>query len=761
SIVNNVLTVSETAPLDAEIIFKAVGVKDSSDVKIIVTNPIEALALQTNAPQILTHGGSYALVLTPTPSDASTKAVEWVVSNNDYAYVSNGTLFVNANVPHGADLEVYAKSGSVKSEPLKFKVGIALGELELKLNGAINVLNNKSITFTVTKNPTNATNGEYEIEFVQGKDYCILSGNTILVKDDAPIGAEIIFKAVATNIAGVESDDVKIIVGIPANTITISSNAPQILTHGENYSITLTTDPEDATYKNVSWNVSNEDYAYVSNGRLFVSNNVPHGATFTVKAVVDGKDSNELTYKVGVAINSIIVEVSATSVKKGNTATLEVTTNEGATEGYGWSITQGKDYATISNGTLFVKEDVPTGAVISFKAVSASGLVSSDEISIVVAATDMEILQNTFYLVLSFEYADLDKNGKTTPILEAVVYNRLGEEIKDKKVVFELTEGSDAYVSILADGNNCRFTELKAHGTAYLNASIENLGIVEQVELNVIVPPDAVYIPEVFAQNSQFTYTYSMENPLNKEAEKLPYEAYVLTSTACQDIVYTFAHEDGTIGNDVAIYNYENGTIEFLKTGIVTVTASSNSGSRIETKASYKFNINKGFNVYTFEHAYQVAGNKGDYENNKYKGEEINFVALEKIVGWNFENANYDYGYAFVPQVALKSHAEQRGAELGTAIPNTKEGYAALRATIGGVNRIIADTKNLHINGNNVVVNASNLYVPTDTEIANYKTLFNSIWMAHGGIISAEPFSLKTEYGSDKAKASFSVRIYD
>ena len=67
----------------------------------------------------------------------------------------------------------------------------------------------------------------------------------------------------------------------------------------------------------------------------------------------------------------------------------------------------------------------------------------------------------------------------------------------------------------------------------------------------------------------------------------------------------------------------------------------------------------------------------------------------------------------------------------------------------------------MHINGNNVVVNASNLYVPTDTEIANYKTLFDSVWMAHGGIISAEPFSLEKITGDKKAKVSFFVRLYD
>ncbi len=1029
TIIDNVLTVSEFAPLDAEITFKAVGVKESSIITIVVTNAIESLSLTTSAPQILTHGANYPLQLVASPKDVSTKAVEWVVSNSDYAYVSNNTLYVYNNVPHGAELEVYAKSGNVESQKLEFNVGVALKELELELNGAVNVLNGKSITFTVTKNPADATNGEYEVvfvsgqdncvlvgntitikdeatigekiifkvvatniagiesgeveiivgipveeftisltapailtqgqyypveinvtpanatyknvtwvvsksayayvsnnllfvresvphgatfkvsaiidgkessnsliyqvgvainsiavstnvknviqgqtatltatinqgategyswvitqgseyasisnamlfvnegvetgtiikvravsesgnvkstelefivgipltalelerngavnvlngntitfavtkkpanttngeysvEFVSGQDYCVLSGNSITIKEDAPIGEEIIFKVVATNATGIESDTVKIIVGIPVVSLSISSTAPKILTHGASYPITLTTDPEDATYKNVEWFVSNKDYAYVSNNMLFVTNAIPHGATFDVYAKIGEKESNVLSYQVGVKINSITIETSATSVKKGNTASLTATLNDGATEGYNWVITQGNEYASISNNTLSVKEKAETGAIIKVKAVSASGEASSDEIEIVIAATDMEILENTYYLVLSFDYADLDKNGKTNPVLEAEVYNRLGTEIKDKNVIFELHNGSEAFVGIEKVGNSCRFTELKAHGTAYLNAKIEGLGVVETVELNVIVPPDVIYLPEVFAENPNFTYVYSMENPLNQEAEKLPFVAYAVTATACDDIVYSFTHEDGTTDNDVAIYNYETGTIEFLKTGLVTVTALSNSGSRIETKASYKFNINKGFNVYSFEHASQVTSNSGDYKNNKYNGEEINFVALEKIVGYNFENANYNYGYAFVPQVALKSQAEQRGNIDSYSENMTHDekvaAYASLRNTMSSSNnRIIADTKNLHINGNQHAVDASNLYVPTDTEIERFRQIFGSDWFAHGGIISAEPYSLKKITGDVNSKVTFSVRIYD
>ena len=177
--------------------------------------------------------------------------------------------------------------------------------------------------------------------------------------------------------------------------------------------------------------------------------------------------------------------------------------------------------------------------------------------------------------------------------------------------------------------------------------------------------------------------------------EQLPFVSTAKgTGSFCTDLIYTFRHQDGTVGDEVAIY--EDGKITFKKTGKVTLTVSSASGSRIEATNTYTFNINEGYNVHTYEELYDLV----NPVYGTYTGDlPINFVVLEKPVSLD-PNSTYEYGYSIVPAGALKPQSEQTVADIR-----------------GQHSRLQFVNISVHINGNNHPVDASQMKIYTEAEL--------------------------------------------
>ena len=226
--------------------------------------------------------------------------------------------------------------------------------------------------------------------------------------------------------------------------------------------------------------------------------------------------------------------------------------------------------------------------------------------------------------------------------------------------------------------------------------------------------------------------------------EALPFVATVdilgSNTNPCREIKYLFEHANGTMGDEVA--TYADGKITFHQTGVITVTASSDSGSAVETTVSYTFNINDGFNVYNFESAAALIDQK------YYDGQQVNFVALEKPVGAyddpNDPTYGYTYGYDFVPSTALKKHSDQTFLDVVNADKN----------------RIIAVNQSVYINGNNHALDASQIRILTDSEISAGNTEYGREFLNHGGLISAEPWTTEGPEVND-VTGQFFVKIYN
>ncbi len=746
---NGKLTVTYDAPLNTEITVQAVGVKASNIITIIVGVPLTDLEISSDAPAILTHGESYDITLVGTPEEANTKGVQWVFNNANWASVKDGKLTVASSVPHGETLTVKAVSGNVESNVLSFQVGIGISSLEVTILGKKNVDPGASTQLTVSVLPETATDKSYTWKVV-GNGRVV--NDYLIVNDDASIGDEITVTAVAAN--GVESEPKTIIVGVPVTGVSISLIGSANINPGDTRTINVSLEPTNASQMPITW-VYDETYCTIVNNSIVIKDNAPIGTQISIKAVVNGYESNPLSVTVGTPITGITVTpeiASGSKVERGTRFDLNVTlAPAGANAAYTWVFHQGGDWVEVIGNKLVIDPETPDNTVVEIEAVS--GDVTSGKLTYTITLTEKEVNAGKYFLSLSGESFNVDKNATSASTLKVELYNFNYEKVTDKEINFTVIEGAN-FVEVTKNGAACNFTAI-GHGRAFVEITVAGLDISEQVVVDAVVPPSSIILPGVFAERVGFNYNFSMYDHNDSTGAQAGKDALPFVATAgiidtnkfpCTDIVYTFRHADGTTGDAVA--TYADGKITFHKTGLVTVTASSNSGSRVETTVSYTFNINEGYNVYSFAEASNLT------QSSYYNGQIINFVALEKL---SAEYETYDsegnvtgtfikdYGYAFVSATALKKQSEQTLLEVLSARDN----------------RIIAVNKSLHINGNNHKIDASMLRVVHDPEAEKAAVNSNSTWINHGGLISAEPWTSADDPTVKDVEGDFYVYIYD
>ena len=487
--------------------------------------------------------------------------------------------------------------------------------------------------------------------------------------------------------------------------------------------------------------VEGADYATISGNILTVSESAAEGSVIKVKTAKDGVDSNIVTITVipSTYVESIFISTNSDSknVMKGSTVVLtaEVTPAGNAQSFIQWEIVEGADYATISGNALTIKSDAPSGATVKVRAVF--GDVVSNVIDLTVAATQEEINAGKYYISIANNHLIMDKNGYNAPMIYVQIFDYNFNPVSNVAVDYHIVEG-ESLLNLLPNGPICSL-EAKGHGTAKVKVSISGTTVSEEVTVDVIVPPTALTLPEVFAERPM-EYKFSMK-------DALPFNPGVVGENVCTDIAYTFTHESGATGDEVAVY--ENGAITFKRTGKVYVTAQSNSGSRVEASVSYTFDINDGYNVYSFEEL-SVA-----VESNAYNGQQINLVILEKVYG----AGNYDYGYSLVPPVALLPESEQTLDDIlrGVAVEGVINRINGSTNNVRVDASVRASDKNIWINGNEHVIDASQQRIYTYAEVVEWcgKDVNPNAYKIMDGILRISP-----ETSSSKGK-SFSIKLYD
>lgn len=414
------------------------------------------------------------------------------------------------------------------------------------------------------------------------------------------------------------------------------------------------------------------EYASINaDGKLVINEDAVADETIEVISKSYEKTSNTVSVKIAKRLESIVASADAEEIIPGESAILSASMQpeDAYAEDVKWVVIEGSEACSIVSNLLVVSKNAEVGTVIKVKAVS--GNVESNVLEFEVISGKSDRL----FISLSNSSLTVDKYANSATLLQATVFDVDFNIIEDKAVKFEVIEGEE-FLSVNYENNICSFVAL-GHGTAKVQATIEGTSYSQVAQINVVVPPTALKLPEVFADRMGYQYNFS-------KVDALKFEVETLGENVCEDFELLFSDALGNSGDDVAEYNAETKEITFKTTGEITVTAKSVSGSRNEVSVSYTFNINEGINVYTFEQL------KSTLESSSYNGQIVNIVVLEKPTTEAYE---YDYGYDLVPSFALKAASEQTFANL------TSE-------RLGSIN---VYNKNVYLNGNQHKIDLTNV----------------------------------------------------
>lgn len=515
-------------------------------------------------------------------------------------------------------------------------------------------------------------------EITAGAESATLDGNKLTIGATAVDGTTI---TVVAKMDGLISNAITVTVDIPENNISISADKSTAL-RGEIVTVTvdLTENGQAIAADDAVLTITKgAEAATLVGTKLTIAQDAAHGTEIELSATYKELISNTVTVTVNVPVTGITVSASKSFVPGGSYANLQKALSPaGAVGTVEWIITEGVSLCAVSGDVLIVNADAADGSTIKLKA--KCGDVLSNELTFTVGEEE-----ESFLLLLSQNALTVDRNGTSATLLDVEILNSKLQAVNDRNVTFELVSGSE-FLALVPDGNVCSFTAL-GHGEAVLRVTLAGTNISKTATVKVIVPPDAVKLPEVFTERQNLTYNISMIDPGTGLADRLPFDATTLGTNVCTTLKYSFTHEDGSTGDEVA--TWADGKITFKKQGRVTVTVSSDSGSRNEVSASYSFYVNNGYNVSDY------AELKTLLESNAYNGEIVNIVVTEKPVG----AGSYTYGYDLVPSTALKPVAEQAWQD------------------VLWHSHINVFNKNVHINGNRHKIDGSQLRVVPKTEI--------------------------------------------
>lgn len=589
--------------------------------------------------------------------DKSKTVTYEIVSGSNYGTITDaGLLTIKSDATPGEKIKVVSTLDKVRSNEVEIVVSrVPITDIQISAKKT-DIVKGGYVDLSAIVTPADATDS-YEWTILEGEANCEILGNKLMVKDDATNDATI--KVKATN--GSVSSNVLVFrvvaTQVPMTAIEITSSKTEVL-KGDYATLSATVTPSNTTDTYEWVVVRGSEYCTIVADRLTVKEDAPAGAQIEVQAV---KGNTILSNTIAITVTTTRVELTGiaisadkASVVKGGYVTLTATvTPANTTDSYDWVVTHNAAFCEIVGNKLMVKENATTGSVIKVKATGND--VESNEISVTVEATSQEQL----FLNFSNETINLDsKNTSQSQVLEVELYNGMGQEVNDKQIDFEITQGADL-IEITPNGYVCSIGIL-GHGTAKITATVRGTDISETATVNVIVPPQAISIPELFEVNRVgYKYNYS-------KVDALPFEIEVVGTKVCQDYVVRFEKVGDPTATDVATYDKEEKEITFNTTGEIKVTVTSNSGSNQETSSvSYTFNVNNGINVETFEELKALLEGAGS----TYNGEIINIVALNAADNYNI-----------IPAIAKQAKSNEVLAQIqnGAASVYTKKGVTIL-----------------------------------------------------------------------------------
>lgn len=542
---------------------------------------------------LIKPGDSVQLISELSDKGRSDEAFTYHITGGaNYATIDQtGLLTVDEDAAVGEKITVVSFHQKLKSNEVVLTVAvIELTSIEIELNAETNVVVGGSQTELVaTLTPSNTTSRDVEWIVVEENEFATIENNVLTVSEN--VGNNDIIK-VQAKVGDVESNVLELTTLAKLNvelTLTTENNAAEVKP-GETLQLSTEIDstrPDYVADNTLVYEITKgaEHATITQTGFLTLNQNAVVGETIEITSRLGDYVSNKIVITVQeIALESITISANKLTVNRGSYVDLSKELNPANTtvKDVRWEIVAGADVAEINNNTLLISPNAESYSVI--KIIAKHQNITSNELVITVNASPEDVLR------LSFTQGNIELDSKSTsqqPKLEVMVEDGNWGFVDDKVIVFEVIEGEE-FVSLTPNGYIAELNIL-GHGTARVRATIEGTNVSRETTVNVIVPPTAIGLPEKFNHRIGYEYNYSKK-------DNLPFVLTVLGNKVAQDFDVSF-EKDGVVGDYAT---YENGTITFNTTGKIKVIATSNSGSRVETKTEYTFNINNGKNVSTF-----------------------------------------------------------------------------------------------------------------------------------------------------------------
>lgn len=290
-----------------------------------LTVPVSSVSLNTTS-ITLTLGDrdneSYQLQATVNPSNAGNKDVNWSSNNGTVASVDVLTGLVKAKAKGDAVITVTTVDGN-KTATCKVKVETKTYPVkEIKINkSTAEVAVGETITLIATVLPSNATDKSVEwssnnpnvAKVENGKVTGIKAGKTTITvssveNKDIEATCDVTVVAGKVSVTGVELDKTSL-----------------VMTEGEEETLTVTIEPENADNKNVNWSSSRTSVATVANGKVVAK---AAGTSVITVTTEDGGYTATCTVTVEpnkISVTGVKLNKTSLAMTKGDEETLKAT----------------------------------------------------------------------------------------------------------------------------------------------------------------------------------------------------------------------------------------------------------------------------------------------------------------------------------------------------------------------------------------------------------------------------------------------------
>lgn len=310
--------------------------------------PIAVTSVSLNAETVeMTEGNELTLIATVSPKDADNKSVIWSSSNLSIASVDDGKI--TAHKAGKATITVKTDDGGKTATCDVVVVAKVFPVKEVSLDKkSIEVTLGDEFTLTATIKPDNATNKNLLWSSSNSQVASVNEGHVVTHQ----VG-KVTITAKSEDGGKSASCDVVIKEKVyPVTGVTLDNSSVE-LTEGDEFTLTASISPDNATNKNVTWSSSNSSVASVSNGKVTALK--AGKATIKVKTDDGGKTAtcevkvNEKVYPV----TGVTLSKTSATLTEGEelTLTATITPDNATNKKLTWS-SSNSSVASVVNGKV-------------------------------------------------------------------------------------------------------------------------------------------------------------------------------------------------------------------------------------------------------------------------------------------------------------------------------------------------------------------------------------------------------------------------